>query len=40
MFDKVYMVFDYDGDMIADNIESEEEARKLAESVFGYYVEQ
>lgn len=36
----MYIVFDYDGDMISDNIETEEEAKKLANDVNGYYTEQ
>lgn len=35
---KMFLVYDYDGDMISE-VETEEEAKKLAEDVFGYYEE-
>ena len=34
----MYLVFDYDNDMI-NEVETEEEAKELAEAVFGYYIE-
>ncbi len=36
----MYIVYDCDGDMIADNIETLEEAIQLADDVNGWYVEQ
>ena len=36
---KDYIVYDNDGDMVADNL-SLEEAKKLADEVFGHYEEQ
>ena len=35
-----YLVFDYNGDLIAEDIESDTEAKELAEAVYGSYERQ
>lgn len=34
----MYIVFDYDNDMVAE-VETEQEAKDLAEATFGHYIE-
>lgn len=38
--EKVYIVYDHDGDLIADEVVGEKEAKRLAKSFGGYYEEQ
>lgn len=37
---KVYIVYDYEGDLVADNVVGKARAKKLADEVFGTYEEQ
>lgn len=34
----MYIVFDYDNDVVAE-VETEEEAKEIADATFGHYVE-